>query len=86
MAYQLVISERARGQLAGLDRRVARRMMDRLRVLAGSAETARHKALSGVAGLYTHRTGDYRAIYSLDRDGSVLLVHRMGHRREVYKG
>ena len=35
-------------------------------------------------GLYRYRIGDYRAIYRLDKEEKVLIVERLGHRREIY--
>ena len=86
MAYRLVVSERAQGQLAKLDRQVARRLMGKLMRLALQAETAQHKALSGsMAGQYSYRVGDYRAVYGLDHDRATLVVYRVGHRRDIYR-
>ncbi|MEQ8968090.1 MAG: type II toxin-antitoxin system RelE/ParE family toxin [Azospirillaceae bacterium] len=47
---------------------------------AGSARNV--KALKG-AGLTRLRVGDYRVI--MDESGTVLLVVRIGHRREAYR-
>lgn len=41
------------------------------------------KKLTGnLVGFYSLIVGNYRAIYSLDKD--VILVHYVGHRKEVY--
>jgi mRNA interferase RelE/StbE len=36
-----------------------------------------------LAGLYSARRGDYRAIYEIDDDRWVVIVHRVQHRRVV---
>ena len=41
--------------------------------------------LSGEEGLYRVRSGDYRAIYRLEDDLMVVLVVKVGHRREIYR-
>lgn len=86
MAYLLIISPEAERQLRRLDRQIARRLVDKLGLLAANAEDARHLALSGsFAGLYRYRVGDYRAIYELDHQTGRLVVKEVGHRRDVYK-
>jgi mRNA interferase RelE/StbE len=34
---------------------------------------------------YRLRVGDWRVIYTLQQDALVVLVVRIGHRREVYR-
>lgn len=34
---------------------------------------------------YSARRGDYRVIYEIDEGASVLVVHRVQHRRDVYR-
>jgi len=38
-----------------------------------------------LSGLYKLREGDYRIIYEIIRKENVILVHSIGHRREVYQ-
>ena len=40
---------------------------------------------SGEEGLYRVRSGDYRAIYCLEDDLLVVLVVKVGHRRDIYR-
>ncbi|MGW7295515.1 type II toxin-antitoxin system RelE family toxin [Streptomyces xiamenensis] len=44
------------------------------------------KKLSGHEGLYRLRVGAYRVAYSVDNGELVILVVKVGHRREVYRG
>ena len=36
-------------------------------------------------GLHSARRGDYRVIYEIDEEANVLVVHRVQHRRDVYR-
>lgn len=36
-------------------------------------------------GLLSARLGDYRVIYEILEEESVVLIHRIGHRRDVYR-
>jgi mRNA interferase RelE/StbE len=38
-----------------------------------------------LAGLWSARRGDYRVVYEIDDDASIVLVHRVQHRRDVYR-
>ena len=38
-----------------------------------------------LTGLYSARRGDYRVIYEIDDDRKVVIVHRVQHRRVVYR-
>jgi len=38
-----------------------------------------------LAGLWSARRGDYRVVYEIDDDVRIVLVHRVQHRRDVYR-
>lgn len=64
----------------------ARRIMIKLLEKAESATTAKHKALKGeMRGLYSLRVGNYRAIYLLKHEERLMVVEKIGHRRDVYE-
>jgi mRNA interferase RelE/StbE len=72
--------------LATLDRPVVERIARKLRWLTQFAAVVRHRPLrAGLAGLYKLRVGDWRVIYQLVEDEHVVLVLRLGHRRDVYE-
>jgi mRNA interferase RelE/StbE len=57
-------------------------------ILGPIAERPRQvgKPLVGeLTGLYLARRGDHRVIYEIDDDGKVVIVHRIQHRRVVYR-
>jgi mRNA-degrading endonuclease RelE of RelBE toxin-antitoxin system len=43
------------------------------------------KKLSGADQLYRIRVGDYRIVYAVEDDRLLVLVVKVGHRREVYR-
>ncbi|MDO8637104.1 MAG: type II toxin-antitoxin system RelE/ParE family toxin [Dehalococcoidia bacterium] len=51
------------------------------------ANSPRPKGIEKIksAGLWRIRQGDYRVIYSLDDKQQLVIVVRIGHRREVYR-
>ena len=37
------------------------------------------------SGLYRLRVGDYRIVYKIDDDRLIVLVVRIGHRKDIYR-
>ncbi len=84
--YQIRIQDSAARELAQLDKPVARRLVKRIRWLAANVEAVRPDALGGdLAGLYKLRVGDYRVAYEILHSEQVIVVHLIGHRREIYR-
>ncbi len=84
--YTIRILKPASRELARLDKVVARRIVDRIRWLAENLEKIKPKALKGeLSGLYKLREGDYRIIYEIIRKEKVIIIHSIGHRRDVYQ-
>jgi len=57
-------------------------------MLGAMAESPRRvgKPLTGeLDGLWSARRGDYRVAYEIDDDGPAIVVHRVQHRRDVYR-
>ncbi|HXR17988.1 MAG TPA: type II toxin-antitoxin system RelE/ParE family toxin [Terriglobales bacterium] len=88
MAWNLELSPRAQQQLDKLDKTAARRIAKFLYERVGRLNDPRQigEPLQGtLVGLWRYRVGDYRIICTLEHDRLVVLVLRIGHRREVYK-
>jgi len=84
--HQLRILDAATRELAALDRQVAVRIVKRIQWLAENLDSIRPQALSGdLASLYKLRVGDYRVIYEILPSEEAVIVHAIGHRREIYK-
>ena len=87
MTYDVEFSNRAEADLSGLDPQVELRVRRRIYEMAASARTWQHQALTGqYRGLFRLRVGSYRARYELDHDNGRIIVLRVQHRREAYRG
>jgi len=76
----------ARDDLAGLDKSIAQRILNKLRWLTENFEAITPEPLTGEwNGLFKLRIGSYRAPYTVNRSEQQLTVHLVKHRREVYK-
>jgi mRNA interferase RelE/StbE len=84
--YTPRILKSASRQLERIDPPVARRIADRIRWLAEHFEEIMPEPLTGdLAGLFKCREGDYRVIYEPFRKEKLIVVHEIGHRRDIYK-
>jgi len=84
--YQIRLLKPASRGLERLDKAVATRVVRRLRWLAENLDNINPEPLKGrLQGLYKLRQGDYRIAYEILRDEGLIIVHLIGHRREIYK-
>jgi len=84
--YQIRIQDAAARDLARLDPAVARRIVNRIRWFAENLDDIKPEALTGdLAGLYKLRVGDYRVVYELVLSEQIIVIHLIGHRREIYR-
>jgi len=82
--YAVRFTPQAEADLSRLDRDVAQRILRKLRWLAENFELLTPEPLSGTwHGVFKLRVGDYRVLYTCT--GETIIVHRIAHRREVYK-
>lgn len=85
MTYRITLSPMAGRQLRKLDAQVRRRIQAALDLLAEQPRPPSATRLVGGAGEWRVRTGDYRIVYEIEDDRLLILVLRIGHRREVYE-
>lgn len=84
--YHIRVLEEASRELARLDKPVGRRIAERINWLAANLDSIRPEALTGdLIGLYKLRVGDYRVIYEVIRNEKTIVIHAVGHRREIYR-
>ena len=85
MSYRLEFKRSAVKDLTRLDRTVQVIIKDKLDLLCADPATLAPniKRLTG-SGLFRLRVGDYRVVFTKDDDRIVILVVRIGHRKEVY--
>jgi len=84
MAAKVSYKASVRKELKQLDRSTAERTMDAIDTDL-AAEPGEDRALKGqFEGLYSYRVGDWRVIYCLL--GDAILVLRIAHRKESYRG
>lgn len=85
MAYRIELTSKALRELAALPRDAQQRIDARILALSEEPRPPGSKKLEGEEDLYRIRVGDYRIVYRVDDKVLVVLVVRIGHRREVYR-
>ena len=72
--------------LSKLDKPIARRITDKLAWFSENVEIVNILPLTGnLSGLCKLKVGDYRIVYEIDHNSRVITVHKIGHRRDIYK-
>lgn len=82
--YAVALSNAARQTLRRLDGSVRKRVVLRIEALEQEPRPVGCKKISG-SELWRIRIGDHRVVYRIEDAQLVVLVVRVGHRREVYR-
>jgi len=72
-------------ELSKLPLEVQQRIADRIDELKTNPYPPGIKALKNGDGRLRFRVGDYRVIYRIEADNLVIIVIKVGHRRNIYK-
>ena len=85
-SYSIRILKPAIRDLERLDKNVATRIVKRIDWLSENFPSIKPTALKGeLSGLFKLREGDYRIIYQILHKERTLVIHAIGHRREIYR-
>ena len=82
--YKIEIKKSAGKELKKIQEKDQERIIERIRALAEDPRPLGSKKLSGEEK-YRIRQGDYRILYQIFDDTVLVVVVKIGHRRDVYK-
>ena len=89
MVWAIEFDEAAKKELAKLDRQVARRLLDFLKQRVINLKDPRSvgQALKGskLGEFWKYRVGDFRIMASIQDQKMIILILRVGNRREIYR-
>jgi mRNA interferase RelE/StbE len=89
MAWDIELSRAAERDLDKLDKQTATRILSFLydRVVASNDPRSIGEALKGskLGNLWKYRVGNYRIVSEIQDGVLLILVLKIGHRREVYR-
>ncbi len=83
--YRIEFAKPAIKQLKKLPRTVRQTIADSIEALADDPRPAESRKLVGIESLYRVPEGDYRIIYRVEDEVLLILVVRIGHRKDVYR-
>ena len=85
MAYSILLAPPAERQLRSFAPAIQKRLVKHMRTLQHDPRPQGVKKLAGEDHLYRIREGDYRIIYTIHDDELIVLVVKIGDRKEVYR-
>ena len=85
MSYDVRLAPAAVRQLRKLEPAGRRRVQAAIDLLAAEPRPPSARQLVGGAGEWRVRTGDFRIIYEIRDAELIVLVVKVGHRRDVYE-
>lgn len=84
--YSIVFMPQATNDLRRIDKSIAQRILRKLKWLSQNFNDLTLEKLTGaLRGFYKLRVGSYRVIYTVNQEEHLLVVHLIGHRRDIYR-
>ena len=83
--YTVVVVRSARRELEALPDELGERILAKIRRLAKTPRPPGAKKLKGESNLWRIRMGDYRVLYEIHDEISMIEISYIRHRREVYR-
>jgi len=85
MPYEIQFKASAWKTFNKLDREARGRVAEAIMGLSENPKPQQARKLSGAEDFYRVRVGDFRVIYQVREGALVVLIIKVGHRRDVYK-
>lgn len=85
--YSVEFLKEAVEELSNIDPIWQKRILNKIKILSADPKNLANniKKLKGkYQEYYRLRVGDYRVIYSQEKDRLVIIIIRIGHRKEIY--
>ena len=84
--YRIEFRPAAVKQLQAIERKGQRRIIHRIEALADDPRPRGAHKLAGSDSTYRIRVGDYRVVYDILDAKLIVLIVKVGHRWEIYRG
>ena len=83
MSFAIVLTAESEVFIRKCDKAIRNRILKSLRKLEDEPESG-EPLTSILTGLWSLRIGDYRAIYQIKNNELIVVVIKIGHRKNVY--
>ena len=81
---KILFVKSAEKELLRLKKSLAQRIFQKISLLKNNPYGQNSQKLEGNKG-YRIRIGDYRVVYTIDKENKIILIIKIGHRREIYR-
>ncbi|MEM8642922.1 MAG: type II toxin-antitoxin system RelE/ParE family toxin [Cyanobacteria bacterium P01_G01_bin.54] len=82
--YRIKFIKSAKKELVKLPKDIQKRIAAKLNSLSQNPYSSDTKKLKNGGDRFRVRVGDYRIIYKIENDQLVILIVKVGHRRDIY--
>jgi mRNA interferase RelE/StbE len=83
MSYEIILTQETQDFLNKCDRSIRDQIVKKFEHLKNNPELGK-PLTANLAGLWSLRIGDYRAIYEVKHNQLIIVIIRIGHRKDVY--
>lgn len=83
MSFEIILTEQAEKFLKKCDNSIVVRIVDKLEQLKTNPQLGK-PLTANLAGLWSLRIGDYRAIYEVKNNQLKIIILEIGHRKNIY--
>lgn len=84
-SYSVELTRTAEKQLRKIAKRYRNRVVDAIRGLADRPRPQGARKLQGYDDVYRIRVAKYRIVYEVIDDRVVVIVLKVGHRKDIYR-
>ncbi|MCL4377147.1 MAG: type II toxin-antitoxin system RelE/ParE family toxin [Actinobacteria bacterium] len=81
---KILFVKTAEKELLSLNKNLGQRIFQKISLLTNDPYGQNSQKLEGNKG-YRIRIGDYRVVYTIDKENQTILIIKIGHRREIYR-
>ncbi len=85
MKHKIVFTSSVDKQLKKLAKSAQKLIIEKIKQLDTTKPNNNVKKLVGMNDLYRLRIGDYRVIYQIRNEELIVLVLKIGHRKDIYR-
>jgi len=83
--YDIEFKPSVEKDLKGLPKTLINRLMEKIEKLRSDPFPRQVMKLAVTEQLYRVPVSQYRIVYEVDTDERIIIIHHIGHRREVYR-
>ena len=83
--YKIEISASAEKYIKKIPKKDLKKVIEAIQILAINPYPEGCRKLQGEEDVYRVRQGNYRIIYEIENKKLIILILKVGHRKDVYK-